>query len=148
LDDDTVSEEMAKEDDTVMPMRSYYERHKKAIAEKNRIRRNSLEGRRYWQTRRLTVKCDAMLKLGGVRCVRCGCSELAALEINHINGGGHREQVETRRIGYVLHCDIVAGRRKTDDLNVLCRVCNAVDYLERKYPEMKGMWVIIWRNRV
>jgi len=33
-----------------------------------------------------------------------------------------------------LYC---SGRRKTSDLNLLCKVCNALHYLELKYGKTK-----------
>ena len=36
------------------------------------------------------------------------------------------------------------GERKTDDLTVLCRVCNALEYLEQKNPDMANRYTVIW----
>jgi hypothetical protein len=51
------------------------------------------------------------------------------LEINHKNGGGAREVKQGNR----FNCDIISGRRSIDDLEILCKPCNAVHYLELKY---------------
>jgi predicted RNA-binding Zn-ribbon protein involved in translation (DUF1610 family) len=64
---------------------------------------------------------------GDVICSGCGCDEYRALEINHINGGGTAEQGRKRS---TLYRRIVYRIRETDDLNLLCRVCNARHYLE------------------
>ena len=82
-------------------------------------------------------------KLGGAFCVRCGCDELIFLEINHKNGGGCREFKENKAS---LSSKILSGERKTDDLECLCRVCNALDFLERKNKEASKRFVIHWRE--
>ena len=38
---------------------------------------------------------------------------------------------------------VIAGR-KTDDLEILCRVCNAVDFLERKNNNQAKRFRINW----
>lgn len=65
-------------------------------------------------------------------CVNCGCDDNRLLEVNHIHGGGGKELRRGKHTN-VFMWDIYMGRRKTDDLNLLCRVCNALDYLKRKY---------------
>lgn len=62
-------------------------------------------------------------------CNNCGCANIIILEVNHKNGGGRREN----KRGLALYREIIAGRRKTKDLNVLCRVCNAKDDVERRF---------------
>lgn len=74
-------------------------------------------------------------------CENCGCNSLGILEINHKNGGGYRE-------GYTsFYHAIVTGERKTDDLNLLCRVCNALHFVELRHPKMKGRFVVRFVNR-
>jgi len=69
------------------------------------------------------------------KCISCGCNDIRLLEVNHINGGG---AVEYRARGNSINFyrDIVALRRNTDGLEVLCRVCNAKHYLELKYGKL------------
>lgn len=74
-----------------------------------------------------------------VKCSRCGCDVLDLLEINHINGGGCKE---LKKVGGSLYDKILSGERDTQGLEILCRVCNALDYVERKQPEIKGMYQI------
>jgi hypothetical protein len=82
-----------------------------------------------------------MEMLGGCQCCNCGCDELSFLEINHIDGGGC---VEFRERGNRVIDDLVSGKRKTDGLNVLCRVCNALDYLASKNPEAAAAFTVGW----
>lgn len=77
-------------------------------------------------------KRKAFQKLGEVKCRRCGCDEIDFLEFNHINGGGCEEW---RKGKYMSMADkIITGKRDTTGLEILCRVCNALDFLERKNP--------------
>ena len=85
-------------------------------------------------------KIKAMVMVGGAVCVRCGCDELHALEFNHKNGGGaseHRQNNNTPIVDRIL-----TMKRGVDDLEILCRVCNSLDHLERKLPGIKGRYEI------
>ena len=72
-------------------------------------------------------------------CENCGCDDPNLLEINHKNGGGTKE---IRQKGRSFLQDIYSGR-KTDDLNLLCKVCNALHYLELKNGKLpfKVTWI-------
>ncbi len=64
-----------------------------------------------------------------LKCVRCGCNDVRFLEINHKNGDGageHQDHIDR---------EVASGRRKTDDLELLCRPCNHIHYLETKFGE-------------
>jgi len=75
-------------------------------------------------------------------CANCGCDDIRLLEINHINGGGNKELLKGKGSNSFAW-DIYMGRRKTDDLNLLCRPCNALDHLERIFGEIPIR--ILWR---
>jgi hypothetical protein len=86
------------------------------------------EERRKWREQHQRVRDSAMDRLGGRRCAGCGCDEFAILEINHINGGGRAaSKVKQNR---QLYRDIVKGNAELNDYNVLCRVCNALHYVQ------------------
>ncbi len=76
---------------------------------------------------------------GAPKCVRCGCTDLRFLECNHKAGGGTKDRQvyydKNKRYGdsMAFVFDVLAGRRAVDDLEVLCRPCNAIHYLESKY---------------
>ena len=74
------------------------------------------------------------------QCVRCGCDDMRLLEINHKNGGGTKEN----KGGMNRFLDIVAERRSVDDLEILCRPCNAIHFLELKFGPlpMKVVWAM------
>lgn len=65
-------------------------------------------------------------------CVRCGCDDPRLLEINHKNGGGNREMQKGKYSSQFLYA-VVKGTRKTDDLELLCKPCNAIHALELRY---------------
>lgn len=81
---------------------------------------------------------------GKLTCVDCDCDDIRLLEINHKNGGGNKEY---RSRGYSRFFNgIISGRRKTDDLNLLCKVCNARHAAGLKYgKDLTKHWEIKWR---
>ena len=68
-------------------------------------------------------------------CANCGCNDVRLLEINHINGGGNKE-LQNGKNTNSFAWDIYMGRRTTNDLNLLCRPCNSIHYLELKYGKL------------
>src|SRR3990167_11066355 len=95
----------------------------------------------------LSRKIRAMETVGGAICNRCGCDELDYLEFNHKNGGGAKEFRENSKIkGYLGMTDqLLTGKRIGNDIEILCRVCNALEFLERKSDKSKGRFTIIWK---
>lgn len=88
------------------------------------------EERRKWREQHRRVRESAMDVLGGKRCANCGCDEVSLLEINHINGGGRAMAKTRQRQNRQLYRDIAKGRVEISDYNVLCRVCNALHYIQ------------------
>jgi hypothetical protein len=76
-----------------------------------------------------------------LKCVRCGCDMFEILEINHKNGGGHKE---TKYKINEFHRKILSGERKTNDLEILCKPCNVIHYIELKYGVVP--YEIIWQG--
>ena len=70
---------------------------------------------------------------GKLECIRCGCNIFKALEINHKNLGGTQENLRYLKNSDKLIHLIKDRKRKTNDLEITCRVCNSVHYLEKKY---------------
>jgi hypothetical protein len=99
---------------------------------------------------RKRVKSRAFRLLGGPVCRRCGSDFEPALEVNHRWGGGNREDLERRARGLPtgsgFYAAIASGRRDTADLDVLCRLCNALDYIERRFPELRAAWTVHWKG--
>lgn len=115
-------------------------RNTRAYRARNPEKVRETRQRVYWNRKR-----RAMEMLGGAKCAECGCDEPAFLEINHVGGGGcadHREN------GNTMVDRILAGQRSHEGLNVLCRVCNAIEFLTRKNPNAKGRFKIAWEGDV
>ena len=82
--------------------------------------------------------------LGGTFCVKCGCDVFEFLEFNHKNGGGCKEYSV---IGNHIVDKILNGQRNIDKYNVLCRVCNALDYLGQKNSEKAKRYTITFTGQ-
>ncbi len=79
---------------------------------------------------------------GDLRCVRCLCDRPPLLEINHKNGGGGQEM---KGVGHKFYRDIALMRRTVEDLELLCKPCNAVHALELKHGPLP--FRVIWEAR-
>lgn len=86
-------------------------------------------------------KRKAMEMVDGAFCNRCGCDELDFLEFNHIEGGGCKEWRENKGVSMM---DRVIGGRVIEDLEILCRLCNAHHHLESKNEEQSKRFKIVW----
>lgn len=91
---------------------------------------------------RQKIKKKALEILGG-KCVYCGCDIPEALEMNHINGGGRKEKRINPHYTTKIYADIIAGRRT--DIELTCRVCNALHYLV-KLKGLPNRWKIIFED--
>ena len=76
-----------------------------------------------------------IISKGKVECSNCGCKNMRILEINHINGnvGIMKKRRDNKEDLVNLINRIVSGNRTTDDLNILCKVCNIAEYVKRKH---------------
>jgi hypothetical protein len=88
-------------------------------------------GRKYRQKTRLKA-LQMIAKSEIPTCASCGCDFLPILEVNHKDGQGSKEY---REIGGAigLYRAIVTGKRGTDDLEVLCEICNKFHYIKMRY---------------
>lgn len=87
--------------------------------------------KKYGEKTRMTVL--NIISGGEPHCVRCGCDDVRLLEINHKEGGGNQEYNNGIRLFYR---NIRDGKRKTDDLELLCKICNAHHALELRFGEL------------
>ena len=86
----------------------------------------------YYQKKK--IQAFNKIKKNKIECVRCGCNDIRLLEVNHKNGGGSQEKKNSKYSNAVL--SVIYGNRKTDDLELLCRPCNHIHYLELKYGKL------------
>jgi hypothetical protein len=75
-------------------------------------------------------------------CNQCGCDELDFLEFNHIDGGGCKDWKEN---GGKSMADRVVMGRDVKDLEILCRLCNALDHLSRKNEPQSIRFKVLWK---
>jgi hypothetical protein len=105
---------------------------------------NPEEERRKWREQHRRVREKAMDRIGGKKCFNCGCTNFSILEINHINGGGRKElKAKQNR---QLYRDIVNDKVNLNEYNVLCRVCNALHYVQ----DILGITghQVLWRDSI
>jgi hypothetical protein len=148
--------------------KAYYAKNKDVIAAKNKARHSAkiatIEGLEYHRARSkehviayrtrnsdkvpaqrrkayTNRKVKAMAKIGEIICSNCGCNELDFLEFNHKQGNGCKEFKNDKT---PMMDKILTHGRSTDDLNILCRVCNALDYLMRKNIDESKRFTISW----
>ena len=113
---------------SLMHTRAYRERYPEKIKEQRKRQHTSR-------------KKKAMAIVGSLVCENCGCNQIDFLEFNHKNGNGCKEHKENRSAMMDM---ILTHSRSTADLNILCRVCNALDYLTRKNSDESRRFTILW----
>ena len=73
------------------------------------------------------VKCIEIL---GGKCSKCGFSDIRALQIDHVNGGG---QKEIKKIGsYKMYQNIIENEDVRKNYQILCANCNWIKRYENK----------------
>ena len=137
-----------------MPDNSYYRRNRdkcKADSKKYRLEHSDRireyrkvydKSPHYRELRRRYVRKlhDKVIdKLGG-KCCTCGIVDKRVLQINHIKGGGTKEYHKGGAVQ--LYIDILAGRRTTEDLNILCANCNWIARWERMEKEEQNRVIL------
>lgn len=80
---------------------------------------------------------QALLAFFGGRCVRCTFSDWRALQLDHINGGGYKDNPKgTRRSSYTLYALIRLTETKPDMMKakyqLLCANCNWIKRYENR----------------
>lgn len=109
--------------------RKYYENDKNFSPERKEYRKSQVQ-----KIKRLALSIiDPKL-----RCARCGCDDMRFLEKNHKNGGGNKEAKSRGRFT-LSNYEIIKGIRKTDDLEILCKPCNHIHFLELKHNSKTGL---------
>jgi hypothetical protein len=84
------------------------------------INKNNVSNQREWRVK-------AIVKLGG-KCCKCGFSDIRALQLDHIYGGGHKER-STRKSDAKKIATDVYGKEK---FQLLCANCNWIKRWENK----------------
>lgn len=129
--------------------RNASEENKERDREKNRewIKKNPEKYKEIWKKSNRDYKIKVLDKVsnGNIFCANCGCDRFEFLEVNHINGGGAKEKKENGINNRKLYADILNGKRTLHDLNVLCKPCNNLHYLELKFGPQP--YKITWKDQ-
>lgn len=103
--------------------------HREHVNKQERLRNNLLRKR-------------AMEMVGPLCCKNCDCNKYEFLEINHILGNGYAERKNKQTTKF--YREIISGKREVKDLNILCRPCNSIHYLEMLYGKLP--YKIKWKK--
>lgn len=89
--------------------REYYHRNKESIKVKMRSKRKEL-------------RAEIFQRLGSV-CSSCGFSDIRALQVDHVNGGGNKLRKDMGDIKHTksILCSIIEGSK---EYQILCANCN------------------------
>ena len=74
-------------------------------------------------------------------CALCGYSDIRALEIDHIHGGGYKAKKGTNYLTYLRKLKLEYLRSvvaKKEEFRLLCSCCNKIAYLERIADRRRG----------
>lgn len=83
----------------------------------------SIEARRkYNRDYRKALRCE-MLFRGGGKCKRCEETDWRVLQVDHVNGGGHRSG-ETGKMLTRMRVELILERIERGELQILCANCN------------------------
>ena len=99
----------------------YKERWKKKYPEKQKE-----SHRNYIRNRRQKQRLEVITYYGG-KCNKCGFTDIRALQIDHINGGGtkHKKEIKTFDL-----CHWIIRNKYPKGFQVLCANCNWVKRFE------------------
>lgn len=109
------------------------QKEKDRAAQQRWIERNPEKYKEIWKRTNRRYKEKVLLKISdNLKCARCGCNRMEFLEINHKNGGGAQEYKHNSGNNKKFYAAILKDERTTDDLEILCKPCNSIHYLELK----------------
>jgi len=136
-----------------MGSKEYYQKNKESIKQKVSIyaKENATSIKEYHKEYHAKIRLDVLARIDpDMKCAMCGCDDTRFLEINHIIGGGRKEQKGLKKKDHNISTNFVMlihkGKRGVEDLNLLCRICNSIDHLERVYGKI-GLRVV-WDKQV
>lgn len=92
---------------------------------------NSLSSLYFYQVLR-----ERTIQILGGKCIKCGFSNIKALQIDHINGGGNKDLNRTSSSGY-LHKVIRSFKNKENKYQLLCANCNQIKKVENNECKKK-----------
>jgi len=128
--------------------REYYQKNREIILLKSKryTQRNTTSVKEYQKGHHQKKRLEVLAKIDpSMKCAMCGCDDTRFLEINHIKGGGRKEHKGRKKIDHSSTNFVMLihkGKRSVEDLNLLCKVCNSIDHLERVYGKsgLRTVW--------
>ena len=133
--------------------KEYYQKNRYAIIQ--RTTKYHLEHKdwrkKYYKQYYQKIRLEVLAMVDpAMKCAKCGCDDTRFLEVNHIKGGGVKERKGYEKEGHELSHNMILliyyGKRGLEDLNLLCRVCNSIDHLEREYGHTRLR--VVWDKQV
>lgn len=90
---------------------------------------------RYKHREKLRLLVLSRLSKGSLKCAKCDFSDIRALQIDHINGGGNKERKELGIRKYYNKLLALPDEELFKSYQVLCANCNAIKQREKEeYP--------------
>lgn len=105
----------------------WYENHPEKVIEysRNNYKRNKEKINRKKKELTLTLKKELMKLLGGIICVKCGYSDIRALQFDHIHGDGAKDKLRSHMLEFCKYY-LKNPKITKKKLQVLCANCNWV----------------------
>ena len=129
--------------------KEYYQKNREVVIQRTTMYHleHKEERQKYYRKYYEKIRLEVLARVDpAMKCAMCGCDDTRFLEVNHIKGGGKKEQrgykEEGHNLGHNMILLIYRGKRGLEDLNLLCRACNSIDHLERVYGHtgLKVVW--------
>ena len=127
----------------------YYQKNRASVILKTKRNheKNLVRYKEYYQQWYQNIRLESLSKVDpALKCAVCGCDDIRFLEVNHVKGGGKKEERARKSKTHDENQNMILlihnGKRGIDNLNLLCRACNSVDHLERVYGHtgLKVVW--------
>ncbi len=81
---------------------------------------------------------EEVVELFGGKCVKCGFSDIRALQMDHVNGKKGMPRSIRKRGGHYLYRNIITGKVSKDLFQLLCANCNWIKRAEN--DEHRPYW--------
>ena len=114
--------------------KEYWIKNKEVMLKRKKFwRKNNPEKAKAWLRENRKAKRMELLGYLGGRCKNCGFADWRALQIDHINGGGHAEMKKVGISNYQHHL-LESVKKFPDMYQLLCANCNWIKrYKKREF---------------
>lgn len=107
----------------------YMRRYAEAVG--GRTEASKLKNRVYQREALQRLRAETLHVLGDT-CVRCGFDDWRALQIDHVDGGGHQERLRTKTTATHLRNVIASVKADEGRYQLLCANCNWIKRHENR----------------